>query len=219
MLTIARLFGKSPFAPLQTHLDLIASCISALPGIFDAWLHGKPSDAVQKISDLEREADLVAESIRAHLPKSLFLPVDRTALLEILSVHQQIATQAEVIAFHTTVDGMKIPAVLEGKFQQLVQHNIEIFWRAHAVVKELDGLLESAFGGLEAKKVHGMIEQIPFLEHDANTELWAVKKLLYTADVSHQTFHWIIRFIEAIRGLSRLSEQLSERIRSLLELK
>jgi len=219
MLTIARLFGKSPFAPLQSHMDLIADCISTLPPVFEAWLHGEPSAGVQKISNLEQEADLIAESIRAHLPKSLFLQIDRTALLDILHIQEQIATQAEVIAFHTTVDGMKIPPILDGKFQQLVQHNIEIFWRAHAVVKELDGLLESAFGGLEARKVHGMIEQIPFLEHDANTELWAVKKLLYTAEIPHQTFHWIIRFVEAIRGLSRLSEQLSERIRLLLELK
>ncbi len=220
MLTIARLFGKSPFAPLQTHMDLIAGCIGQLPLLFEAWLQGHPVDpAVKKISELEREADLTKEGIRLHLPKSLFLPVDRSALLEILSIQEQIATQAEMIAFYTTIEGMKVPSGLQANFQLLVQKNTETFWRAQQVIKELDGLLESSFGGLEAEKVHSMIEHIAFLEHEAAQELRSLKKQLYVTSIPHQTFHWTMQLIEAIGGLSLLSEQLANRVRLLLERK
>src|SRR5580704_5745643 len=101
MLTIARLFGKSPFAPLQTHMDKVASCIGELPNLFEAVID-QDSHAIQiigeKISKLEHEADLTKNDIRNHLPKSIFLPLDRSALLDILSLQDAIADQAEEIA-------------------------------------------------------------------------------------------------------------------------
>ena len=34
MRTIARLFGKSPFSPLQTHMKKVSACIKKLSEIF-----------------------------------------------------------------------------------------------------------------------------------------------------------------------------------------
>ena len=42
MLTIAKLFGKSPFAPLQRHMDKVACCIGELPALFKAFLSQDP---------------------------------------------------------------------------------------------------------------------------------------------------------------------------------
>ena len=61
MLTIARLFGKSPFAPLQTHMARVASCIGKLPSLFTAIVSGDTQAAeriAEEISKLEHEADL-----------------------------------------------------------------------------------------------------------------------------------------------------------------
>src|SRR2546428_11702228 len=98
MLTIAKLFGKSPFAPLQTHMEKVSCCVSELPVLFQAMMD-QDMEAIQQISDtisrLEHDADLTKNDIRNHLPKSLFLPVDRGSLLEILSLQDALADQAE----------------------------------------------------------------------------------------------------------------------------
>ena len=49
MLKIARLFGKSPFAPLQTHMKKVASCIDKLSSIFDN-LGKKEMEKIEKLS-------------------------------------------------------------------------------------------------------------------------------------------------------------------------
>src|SRR3989338_1751981 len=101
MLTIARLFGKSPFAPFQSHMKKVSLCIKKLTDIFEAIGKGERehlTSLVQELSTLEHEADLTKNDIRNHLPKSLFLPVDRGALLEILALQDQLADQAEAIA-------------------------------------------------------------------------------------------------------------------------
>ena len=115
MLTIARLFGKSPFPPLQTHMDKVIFCIGELPNLFKAFLE-QGGDVIQKIgqkiSQLEHEADLTKNDIRNHLPKSLFLPLEF------------------------------IPEIRED-LSAFCQKNIEVFRQARQVIKELEDLLSA----------------------------------------------------------------------------
>lgn len=95
MLTIARLFGKSPFAPLQTHMARVSLCIDKLAEIMS---HLPPSDKmVEDLCKLEHEADLTKNDIRNHLPKNIYLPIERGHFLDILSIQDSIADQAEEI--------------------------------------------------------------------------------------------------------------------------
>ena len=87
MRSILGLFGRSPFGALTSHMENVASCIEMLPTLFEAV--GK-QDAVEiekiakQISEYEHAADLTKNDIRNHLPKSVFLPIDRSSILEIL---------------------------------------------------------------------------------------------------------------------------------------
>jgi len=107
----------------------------------------------EELSNLEHEADLTKNDIRNHLPKSLFLPIDHRQFLEILSVQDSIADKAEEI-------GILLTLRLEALFQDftidipsLFNKNSEVFWAVKKIIEEMDALLESSFGGLEAEKV------------------------------------------------------------------
>lgn len=224
MLTIARLFGKSPFAPLQTHMDKVASCLAELPPLFKAFL-GKNELAIQqsfeKISRLEHEADLTKNDIRSHLPKSLFLPLDREVLLEVLSFQDSLADQAEKIGYLCLMKLIDVPEELKIDLLPFFQKNMEVFWLVRQVTKELDALLESSFGGVEAEKVKGMVEQIAFFEHEVALAEHKAMKALYALGekLSYPTFHLLHRLIEETGKLSHLSEKLGNRIRMLLDLR
>lgn len=225
MLTIARLFGKSPFAPLQTHMDKVASCIGELPHLFKAFLD-QDADEIQRIgeniSKLEHEADLTKNDIRNHLPRSLFLPLDRSALLEILSLQDALADQAEDIARHAALLPVPLNLIPEMKedFSILCQKNVEVFRLARHVIKELEDLLECSFGGIEAEKVKGMVEQIAFYEYEVDGVKHRLLKTLYHKGerISYPAFHLSLTLIEEISNLAHLSEKLGNRIRMLLEL-
>ncbi|MDE3045754.1 MAG: TIGR00153 family protein [Verrucomicrobiota bacterium] len=224
MLTIARLFGKSPFAPLQTHMDKVASCVDQLPKLFQAVSSGDTKaieQIAEKISKLEHEADLTKNDIRNHLPKSLFLPVDRGALLEILALQDQIADQAETIGHLATMRPLSLPEGMRADLVLLCQKTMEAFLLARQVVKELNELLESSFGGLEAEKVKGMVEQVAFLEYETDTLQRRLLKTLYQTNdnTPYPAFHHTLRLIEEISAIACYSEKLGNRIRMLLELK
>lgn len=224
MLTIARLFGKSPFSPLQSHMKKVSSCIKKLTEIFDLLKErkfDKIDDLVHQLSKLEHEADLTKNDIRNHLPKSLFLPIDRGQLLDILSIQDNIADKAEEIGNLITLQPFKTLGDLLDNLCKLYEKNIEAFWETRQVLKEMDELLESSFGGLEAEKVKAMIDQTSFKEYEADKmKHQLMKEFFEVADnLPTPAFYLYVRLIEEINHISHISESLANRIRMILELK
>lgn len=224
MLTIARLFGKSPFAPLQTHMKKVSLCIEKLGAIFSSLLEidmVKIERLATELSNLEHEADLTKNDIRNHLPKSIFLPIDRSHFLEILSIQDTIADKAEDLGLLLTLRKLDMFNHFQGDLMALFKKNEEVFFDAKKIIEEIDELLESSFGGIEAEKVKGMVEATALKEHEADRMQRAFMKKLFNKgeELSTPAFFMWVRLIEEIGSIAQLSEKLANRIRMVLELK
>lgn len=128
-------------------MDKVASCLSELPHLFKAFLEQNTALVTQitaKIAHLEHEADLTKNDIRNHLPNSIFLPLDRSALLDILSLQDSLADQSEAISRKAEMRSLKFPDDVQGAFALLCQRNMEVFWLTREVIRELEELLESS---------------------------------------------------------------------------
>lgn len=224
MLNIARLFGKSPFAPLQSHMKKVALCIERLSDIFNAFLKmdmEKIEKLVLDLSRMEHEADLTKNDIRNHLPKSLFLPIDRAHFLEILSVQDSIADKAEDVGILLTLRPLEPFNDFHENLVAFFRKNEQVFIDAKKIIEEIDELLESSFGGLEAEKVKAMVEQTAYLEHEADKMQKLLMKQLFTQGetLSVPIFNLWMQLIEEVGAISHLAERLANRIRMILELK
>ena len=222
--TIARLFGKSPFHPLQSHMKKVSSCMKKLTEIFNN-LKNKNSEELEKLvkelCKLEHEADLTKNDIRNHLPKSLFLPIDRGQFLDILSIQDDIADKGEDIGELLLLYPIEKLGDLCDHLDSLFKKNTEAFWATRNIIKELHALLESTFGGIEAEKVKTVVEKISCLEYEADKMKHSLLKDFFKSAESVKTpvFYLYIRLIEEINGISHLSEKLANRICMILELK
>ncbi len=224
MITIARLFGKSPFAPLQSHMDKVANCVDILTEMFSI-LSGSDMQALEKLSgklsQMEHEADITKNDIRNHLPKSLFLPIDRAQFLEILSIQDCIADKAEEIALTISLRPLDQPKTFIEALQVFNQKVVEVFISTRNIMKEIDELIESTFGGIEAQKVKSMVELTSFKEHEVHLmKIKLLKQLFIEGEhlSAPSFFHWF-KLIEEMNILAGLSEKLANRIRMVLELK
>ena len=224
MLTIARLFGKSPFSPLQSHMKKVGGCIKKLTEIFQE-IENKNFDKIEtlvlELSSLEHEADLTKNDIRNHLPKSLFLPIDRGQFLEILAIQDTIADKAEEIGNLLMLCPRNSLKVFTPIFQEFFQKNLETFWDARLIIKEFDELLESSFGGAEAAKVKTMVDQTAYKEHQADVLKTAVRKEFFNlADtLTPSAFYLWANLIDEVGSISHISEKLAHHIGMILELK
>lgn len=222
--TILGLFARSPFAPLQAHMDKVATCVNLLPDLFQA-LEKEDLALLEKIADqistFEHQADLTKNDIRNHLPKGLFLPIRRSNLLEILSIQDGIADVAEDVAVLTTIKPALLVPIFYDTYQVFLNKNLEAFHLAHQIVREIDELLESSFGGVEARKVSFLVNQVAIKEHEADLIQRQLVKKLYDSEneISYGAFNLWQRIFEATAAISNLSENLANRVHMTLESK
>lgn len=224
MLTLLKLFGRSPFAPLRSHMEKVGHCVHKLEELF-TYLWAADYDAVariaKEIATLEHEADLAKNDIRNHLPKSLFLPVDRHQLLEILALQDTLADRAEDVAVLLTLKELPLPQSWHTAFDAFLHKNIEAFDEVKKIIDELQDLLESSFGGSEAEKVRDMVEKVAYLEHQADQLQFFLLRLLFAEEekLSISAFFLWQKVLQTLAQLANLSETLAHRVRMTLELK
>lgn len=224
MQTLARLFGRSPFAPLQTHMEKVAVCVKQAHPLFEA-LADKDYELVAStaklISKLEHEADLTKNEIRNNLPTGLFLPIARASLLEILALQDNIADRMEDVAVLLTFRNLEIHPSFEKNFSSFLEKNIETFNGVHKIIKEMEQLLESSFGGKEAEKVRLMVDAVALKEHECDVVQRALLKQMFQEcdTMSAPTFFLWMKVIQELACLSDESEKLANRVRMILEVK
>jgi uncharacterized protein len=224
MLTILSLFGRSPFSPMQTHMETVAKCVRSLPKLFEA-IDKKNYELANKIreeiSSLEHQADLQKNDIRNHLPKTIFLPIARQDLLAILSLQDSIADCAEDVSVLATLQNLAMSAEFKVLFNEFLSMNLQAFEGARLIIHEMRQLLESSFGGEEAEKVRTMIADVAYKEHQADlSQRKMLSHLFNHADDLHFShfFLWQ-RLLESLAQISNLSENLAYKLRATLDLK
>lgn len=224
MLTIMNLFGRSPFAPFQTHMAKVDDCMAKLKELLEAMNAGdfdKVNALALEISQLEHEADITKNDIRKNLPRTLYLPVDRNNFLEILRLQDSIADAVEDVAIMTTLKNLEMPESLKRDFNSFLDKTYEAFAVAKKIIEELDDLLETSFGGNEAEKVNGLIESVAYKEHEIDLiQRELIKKIIsLEGELSYSSFFLWMRIFERIGEISNISEKLAYRMRMTLDLK
>ena len=223
MRTLAKLFAKSPFAPLQKHMQDVNECVKKVKEIFEA-LEENDSKSVSRISEeiskLEAIADTTKNELRNHLPGGLFMPVSKAALLEILSLQDDIADDCEDIGILLTLKNLTLKDIFKDDFKSFLNKNFETYELVKEIIDEFDNLLETSFTGREAEKVRSMVSNVALKEHETDlTQRKLLKNLFSNEDqFTHAEFQLWLLILREIRTLSNTSEKLAHRIRNLLDL-
>lgn len=190
---LSNLFGRSPIKPMQEHMAVAVKAASELVSFFEAvtandW--AKANEIQQRIVKFENEADEIKKQLRLHLPKSLFLPVPRTDLLELLTMQDRIPNKAKDVAGIMLGRKMSIPASMQDQMLDFVRACVAAAEQALTAINELDELLETGFSGRELTVVEKMIQELDALEEKADeleigvrTSLFALEAQLPPVDV------------------------------------
>jgi len=224
MRVLGNLFTRSPFSPLQSHMEKVAECVEKMQELYEAYVandYDRIQSLSEEISRLEHAADLTKNEIRNNLPKGLFLAVNRGDLLEILSLQDTIADKAEDVGILMTLKKLEPLEGLQTELRAFVDKNIEAIHHAHQIIREMDELLETSFGGKEAEKVRRMVEEVAYMEHEADVMQQQLLKKLYNIgdQLSHTSFTLWLTILQRVAALGNLSEKLANRVRMLLDVK
>ena len=222
MRSITKVFGRSPFISLQMHMEKVAECVDKIPEIIDAYRRGEEDTVksiAKKISRLEHAADLIKHDIRNSLPRGIFMPVDRANLLRILKVQDSIANRAENLAVLLT---FKQASTFEGfdvLFDDLVSKSLESFALTHKIIGQLDELLETGFGGVQAQTVQELVDKVAHKEYETDVVQRELLRemLLHEQTISYGDFFLWTSIIRQVARLADRCEELASSVRMTLE--
>lgn len=185
MRSFFQIFARSPFEPLTHHAEQVHQVVLQMRPLMDAMLAEdweRTQEIYERISRLEHKADEIKAEIRDHLPKSLFLPVDRGDLLRFLKEQDAIADSVEDLAVLVTMRRTSAPDPMKARVRELVEQVVEAGETWFAIVSDLPQIQESSFTGPEVAKVLQLIQ-------DLNHQEWESDKLqahLGRATVRHE---------------------------------
>lgn len=218
---ILNLFGRSPVKPLQEHMAKVSECVRILEPFFEAVIAGdekRMRELQEKIARLENEADDMKHDLRLHLPRTLFLPVERRDLLEVLTMQDNIANRAKDLAGLVRGRKMSIPDAISAQFLEFARRSIDACAQAEKTVNELDELVETGFGGSEVDSVQKLITELDRVEKetdkiqvDIRGRLFEIERDLPPVDVM-----FLYRLIDWMGDIGDFSQRVGSRLQLLL---
>lgn len=218
---ILQMFARSPFKPMQEHIVKAQASAAELIPFFEAVIANDWETAAacqQRITELENQADDMKRDIRQRLPASLFLPVPRTDLLDLLRMQDKIANRAKDIAGLMLGRKMAVPESIQPELLNLLNTALMAIEQAVLALNELDELLNAGFRGHEVDIVERLITELDQLENKADeherqlrSSLFAVERELYPIDVM-----FLYQVIQWVGDLANRAQQVGSRLQLLL---
>ena len=218
---LGNLFGRSPIGPIQEHMKVANDAVQLLPDLLRAsadsdWAAGKALH--KEIEKAERAADKLKRSVRRHLPKSLFLPVPRSDLLDLVSMQDAVANTARDIAVLIMGRKMRFPETMQDAVLAFTEACCDTSAQALLAIQELDELLEVGVGGREVKRVEDMLKQLDKMEQRTDKQATSLRATLFKMenDLPPVDVMFYYRVLYMLGGVADQAEAVGDRLQVLL---
>ena len=205
-------FAKSPIKPMEDHIKKVHQASKALIPFFNHVFKEEWKEAEEirlNIRNLEREADDMKRNIRLQLPRGLFMPVERTDLLELVTQQDKIANKAKDIAGRVIGREMTIPVEIQEDFLAYVTRCVDATKQASKAINELDELLETGFKG--RVELDAIEQDTDDMQIKIRRQLRAVENELNPIDVM-----FLYKIIEWVGDLADIAERVGSRLELML---
>lgn len=215
------IFGSSPVKPLQQHMVKVMESVAPLKALFEAVLANnleRVAAIQEEIARHENEADDLKHELRLHLPRSLFMPVERRDVLEVLNTQDRIANRAKDIAGLIRGRRMTIPENIAEDFQKFVGRGVDACAQAKRIIDELDELVETGFSGTEVDRVQEMIEELDHIEKDTDEIQIRIRAKLFDIerDLPPVDVMFLYRIIDWTGDLGDRAQRVGSRLQIML---
>lgn len=220
-MNFAELFGKHPFKPMKRHMKLAVACANCLPGALEAFFADDKvalREARDKIVQLEKDADAIFAEIQDRLPSTVFTPVARRDLLDVLEMQEAIADRSEDIVGLLMDLPLEVPEEMAASLLRLTRRCVEATEEAREIVKLIDLLLNTGFKGPNVEVMKEKIQDVLVIETDADTICNGLSHELFAhcKEMDAVSVIFLYKLIGWIDDLADYSETLAIRARIVL---
>ena len=202
-------------------MEKVLSCVNELEPFAQAVL-AEDDEGIEKhykrIVIIENEADTLKKELRLRLPTSLFMPIDRRDILEVLTMQDMVAGKTKDLTGLILRRKLRIPKELHKDYRKLIKKCTRAASQAFMVISELDELIETGFGKVERKRVGRMLMKLDGIEHQADALEESLFTALFEIDNDMRAVHamFLYKVIEDTGKIADRAQRVGSRLQLML---
>ena len=212
---------KSPFGQLLEHMSKVRECINVLHKGLIKYYQGNFksfSEVTSQVSQLEHEADLIKGNIRNHLPKTVFMPVDKDKFLWALREQDKILDHAENLAKMLDMRHTKIPKKLQDNFIKHVDLVSKTVKKMEEAVDNIKDLIETSFVKREREQTKEFIYEVYEYERESDVQKYEITKGIYQLEkkLDPMDIYHLLKIVDWVDDIADHAENVADWLRSMI---
>jgi len=212
---------KSPIEGLLAHMGKVKECVLLLKEGVLNYFDGDFSqfhEVANKVSELEHEADLIKGNIRAHLPSSILMPVDKKYFLWLLREEDAILDHAENLAQLLDLRHTKIPEELKDKFKEHIELVFQTVEEMEKTMIKFKELLDMGFPSRVREEMKSYIHNVHRKEWEADRVRYEVMKEIYKMEdkLTPMDEYHLIKISDWIDDIADHAENVADWLRAMI---
>lgn len=213
---IAEIVRRSPLEGLLQHAEKVKECISLLRGGLEAYCnedYDKFDKLADQVSELEHEADLIKGNIRAHLPKNIFMSIDKSTFLTCLREEDAILDYAEDVGIWLKFKRTRIPEEIKKDFLEHLDRVIECVDAYEKAIQRVKIVVSGRFKNREREKVKEAIKETHRKEWEADEIERRLTRDIFKLDLDVLSIFHLIKVVELIGEIANHTENAGDWLR------
>ncbi len=217
--SIMGLFAESPFEPLVKHLGQVKVCSDLFRECVKAYCDEdfeRSAELAGKVVAAEREADKIKNYIREHLPRSIFMPVNRGDFLDYLREQDQVADRIEETVLNLSLKRMKLSGSIKEQLLDLTNKACDTVDVVPLALGYMIELLETSFADKKKKeKCHEYINELDKKEGATDHVAIEMRKRLFDVEkeFTYGEFYLMMRVTKLLARVADHAENCGDRMR------
>ena len=216
---VLQTMGRSPFDSMIEHASKLNDCLAALKEAVRLYLEGDYEASRQhgeKVKKLEHEADIIKSNIRGHLPKFIFLPVNRADFLKTLREVDSVLDYAEDVAVLLDMRETAVPEDMKADFLELMNKVILTTSSLEKVLNNFKDLLDTSFAGRERDETKEMIKRVHKAEYESDLVEGRLTKRIFNMQGDPISVMHLLKVVDRLGEIANHAENAADWVRAMI---
>ncbi len=209
---------RNPMDGLVEHYDKIAECIATIDDSLECYVSGgvcrEFEELTRTIDEIENHADVIKRSIRNHLPKGLFMAVEKPLFLNYTKSQDNILDAAQDALHWLAMRKVIIPESIQKDLIYLLDAVAKTTVLLGPALKATIALVHGESvdrDGTKAcyRKVRGERNNVRHLKNELH-------KKLYAMDIDFKDIYQLMHFIDCLDDMGHNTENCADHLRAMI---
>jgi len=212
------LSSRSPMDGLVEHYDKIAECIETIDDSLECYVSSgvcrEFEDLTRSVDAIENHADVIKRNIRNHLPKGLFMPVEKPLFLSYTKSQDNILDSAQDALHWLAIRKVEIPEDVQKDLifllDAVARTTVLLGPALKSTIALINGESLDRDGTKECyRKVRDERDNVRKLKNE-------LQKKVYAKDIDFKDIYQLIHFIDCLDKMGHDTENCAEMLRSMI---